>query len=232
MLYTVFASGSYEIAHPRAPTERTLFEDASAQLNHVQRENDFDDFVRQPLLPKRLSRPGLGVAWHDLDGDGDDDLIVGTGMGGVPGVFINNGAGAFLNLFVGGRVIPGKYPEPASSMLLRNDDGQCTPTVDPAFSSLGLVNGAVFSDLDGDGDPDLALALDWGPVTILLNEGGTIQNATETFGLAGTRGWWNGITAGDFDEDGRMDLIAANWGETAPYRPGDADHSLKIFRRT
>ena len=38
---------------------------------------------RQPLLPNRLSQLGPGVSWHDLDGDGWDDLFVTSGRGGV-----------------------------------------------------------------------------------------------------------------------------------------------------
>src|SRR5262249_37722260 len=89
----------YEIttktAIPRAPedtaAQQTLFEDATAQLGgHTHTENTFDDWDRQYLLPTALSQLGPGVAWFDVDRDGAEDLVVGTGKGGRIGVFHNS----------------------------------------------------------------------------------------------------------------------------------------------
>ncbi len=68
-----------------------LFEDVSAALNHTNRENEFNDFEAQPLLPNRLSRLGPGVSWFDIDGDGADELILGTARGGLMGIYKNLG---------------------------------------------------------------------------------------------------------------------------------------------
>ena len=73
----------------------TLFQDVSQLISHVHHENSFDDFERQPLLPKRLSQLGPGVAWCDLDGDGYDDLVVGSGNGGQLAAFHNDRHGGF-----------------------------------------------------------------------------------------------------------------------------------------
>src|SRR5262249_14189206 len=79
----------------RPPPARPLFEDVSAKLGHVHHQEPFDDFSRQPLLPRKLSQLGPGVAWFDLDGDGHDDLIIGSGKGGKLIVYLNNGTGRF-----------------------------------------------------------------------------------------------------------------------------------------
>ena len=132
-----------------------------------------------------------------------------------------------LDLFVGGRVIAGRYPEPASSALLRNDNGKFR--VDSKFGEalkrIGLASSALFSDLSGDGWPELIIACEWGPLRIFQNQNGNflawnpkirwtsedrLLGSLESLGAL--TGWWNSVAAGDFDADGRMDLVAGNWG--------------------
>jgi hypothetical protein len=124
-----------------------------------------------------------------------------------------------ITLFVGGRIIGGRYPEAASSGLYRKVDGKfrVDEKEQKGFEKAGLVSGAVFSDLNGDGFPELILACEWGPVKVFLNRQGKFSDVTEALGLAKYRGWWNGVTTGDFDGDGRMDIVAANWGRNHRY---------------
>jgi hypothetical protein len=96
------------------------------------------------------------------------------------------------------------------------------------FEKLGLVSGAVFSDLDLDGDPDLVLACHWGPVRVLRNDQGTFKDATEEFGLAKFTGLWNGVATGDFDGDGRPDIVAGNWGLNTRWKATE-EHPLKLY---
>ena len=138
-----------------------------------------------------------------------------------------------LYLFVGGRVIPGRWPEAASSKLFRYDGHGWQPDVENSrvLEKAGLVSGAVFSDLDGDGYPELILACEWGPIRIFHNDHGKLSpwdppvllstlhwplstNST----LSQLTGWWNSITVGDFDGDGKLDLVAGNWGRNTKYQ--------------
>ena len=297
------AEAPVDIVPPRATPPAApapLFQDISNRIGHLHHEEPFDDFARQPLLSRRLSQLGPGVAWCDIDGDGWDDLLIGSGHGGRLAVFRNNGQGGFdsvnvgdifgaatddlttivgwpaasntftllvgqanyetgnsnqpavlrceiangaiegkealpggeastgplaladvdgdgnLDLFVGGRVVPGRYPAATASRLYRNTGGVFQLARE--WPGLGLVSGAVFGDLNGDGFPELILAGEWGPLRVFKNDRGQFKEATETLGLNKFSGWWNGVTTGDFDGDGRLDLIAANWGRNSLYQ--------------
>jgi hypothetical protein len=124
-----------------------------------------------------------------------------------------------LDLFIGGRVKPERYPEPVSSVIYRNDSKNgkvvftdVTAQVAPMLTNIGLVCDAVWTDFDNDGRTDLILAGEWMPLTFLKNNGGHFSKLPATGDLQNKSGWWNSITAGDFDNDGDMDYIAGNLG--------------------
>jgi enediyne biosynthesis protein E4 len=131
-----------------------------------------------------------------------------------------NGDGK-LDLFVGGRLTPRNYPYPTRSYILRNDGGHFTDVTAQVAPELakpfGMVTAAVWIDFDGDGKPDLVTAGEWMPLQFFHNEGGTFRNVTASMGIGPTRGWWWSLAAGDFNHDGRQDLIAGNQGLNFSY---------------
>ncbi|WP_257574691.1 VCBS repeat-containing protein [Hydrobacter penzbergensis] len=131
-----------------------------------------------------------------------------------------------LDLFVGGRVLPGSYPSPVSSYIYRNDskDGKIiftdvTKEVAPALQNIGMVSDALWTDIDNDGMPDLVVVGEWMPVTILKNNKGKFSVVSSP--LQNTTGWWNSITAADIDNDGDMDYVLGNFGTNGFLKPSE-----------
>jgi enediyne biosynthesis protein E4 len=119
-----------------------------------------------------------------------------------------------LDLFVGGRVLPGSYPLPGKSYLLKNNNGvflDVTEEVSPGLRNIGMVTDALWSDVDNDGAPDLLVVGEFMAVQIFKNRSGKFKLMSST-GLETKIGWWNSIVGADFDRDGDTDYVAGNLG--------------------
>jgi hypothetical protein len=136
-----------------------------------------------------------------------------------------------LDIFIGGRSIPGKYPLPASSYLFRNDSkmGQphftnVTSEICPELLNIGMVCSALWVDTNQDGFDDLVLAGEWMPIKIFENkQGRSLKSQTAPNGLSQFTGWWNSLAASDFDHDGDIDFIAGNEGLNTFYRASEKE---------
>jgi enediyne biosynthesis protein E4 len=121
-----------------------------------------------------------------------------------------------MDLFVGGRVIPGQYPESPSSTLLRNDGAgkftDVTSSVLPSNGELGMVSDAAWTDMNKDGMPDLVIVGEWMPVTILINGRESFTNETASYFTNSYSGFWNTLRLDDLDGDRDLDLVAGNLG--------------------
>ncbi len=127
-----------------------------------------------------------------------------------------------MDLFVGGRVVPGVYPSSPKSFLLRNDSQngvvKFTDITPKELSKIGMVTSALWTDYDNDGWQDLMLVGEFMPITFFKNDKGNLVQPTRTPIITPTHGWWNSLVAGDFDNDGDTDYLAGNLGLNSKFR--------------
>ncbi|CAN5593489.1 VCBS repeat-containing protein [soil metagenome] len=141
-----------------------------------------------------------------------------------------------LDLFVGGRAIPGSFPIAAPSYLLRNDskNGQVkfidiTATFCPALQKPGIVTAAQWIDLNNDQYPELIIAGDWMPVLLFKNNKSKLEDISAASGLKNLNGMWSSLTAADVDEDGDTDLILGNCGYNDQFSKTNKDRPLQLY---
>ena len=126
---------------------------------------------------------------------------------------------------MGAKLIPGKYPLPASSYLLRNDSSSgnvkfvnVTEELAPFMNNLGMVSDAEWLDLDNDKNLDLVIVGEWMPIMIAKNTGTQFMDLTGESGLENGTGWWFSVASADFDKDGDLDFIVGNLGLNYKYK--------------
>ncbi len=157
-------------------------------------------------LPE-LTSSGSCVVANDFDRDGD------------------------LDLFVGGRVVPMRYPEtPESYLLVNRGDGKFDNQAikfSSTLGSTGLVTSAIWSDVNNDGWTDLVVVGEWMSITFFINNQG---KSFTTLALENSTGWWNSISGGDFDNDGDIDYIAGNLGLNSIYK-ASVDEPVTIYAK-
>jgi hypothetical protein len=139
-----------------------------------------------------------------------------------------------IDLFVGGRVVPGSYPLPAESFLLENisdANGIKFKNTDESifsFKEIGLVTSSVWTDYNNDGWEDLVVVGEWTPIKFYKNIEGKFSEDTSLIDIDSTRGWWYDVISEDFDNDGDMDLVIGNLGNNYKYQ-ASGDETFDIF---
>jgi enediyne biosynthesis protein E4 len=173
-------------------------EGSEQYLDHLYINDGKGNFSEPTGLIPALRSPKNCVAAADIDGDGDMDL------------------------FIGGAVIPDRYPLPSASYILRNDNGkftEATQALAPGIEKAGIVTDAAFADLNADKKPDLIVCGEWMPVMVWENGGGKLSDQSQQYGVSGSGGWWNCISLGDLDGDGDIDVVLGNQGMNSQVRP-------------
>jgi hypothetical protein len=301
-------------------TEKPAFIDITRQagINFIHRENKYDDFEFEPLLPYKNSQMGPGLTVGDINGDGLEDFFIGNGEGFRGAMYLQTGKGTFkeipgpwisdslyedtgallfdadhdgrldlyvvsggndntkkgyyyqdrlylntkkgfvkckeclpvalnqsgkcikaadydkdgdLDLFVGGRIVPGKYPLPANSYILKNNGKKgadlryenVTEKIAPALLNLGLVTDAIWDDFDGDGVVDLIVVGEWMKIHFFDNTSNGFIDVSDKSGFNETVGWWYSINSIDMDKDGDNDYLVGNLGLNYKYKTSEKE---------
>jgi hypothetical protein len=291
---------------PKAPLF-TSVNPSEIGINYQQKENTFNDFDLQLLLPQKQSEKGAALVVADINNDGLDDFFIGNAAGQKASIYrqttagnfietnkvlfdsekqfedtdatfldidtdgdldlyvtsggyelentskfledrlyINNGKGSFKkrnipsitsttkgiafadfdqdgdqDIFVGSNAKHGQYPLSDIPYFLENKNGTYTNVIDEKFddiSSLRMINDAIFSDFDADGDLDLLVVGEWMPVTFYENKNNKFF-LKKMDKISNINGWFQTITASDLDQDGHVDYLIGNWGKNNKFHP-------------
>lgn len=172
--------------------------------------NGKGDFIHsQAALPEMKGSKGC-IAIADFNGDGHPDI------------------------FVGGRSVPGRYPEaPESFLLINNGQGKFENQIDriaPSLKRSGMITDAIWMDLNQDSKNDLVIAGEWMPLSVYINDGKTLENQTSAYFSRNYSGWWNKIDTADVNNDGLADLIAGNMGLNTQCKATDKEPAEIFFK--
>lgn len=199
-------------------------------------------FYPHPVTPTFGSGGAVDVALGDIDGDGDLDAIV---SGEMQTVWLNNGSGTFtphpdtpsfgddgitsyevvLGDIDGDGDLDAVVTNFSSASTVWLNDGTGAYSAHPTTPSFGGAAAMIsLGDLDGDGDLDVINALGLSDQNIWLNDGlgsFTIHPTAPSLGNFDLSAY--GVNLGDIDNDGDLDVVAAQYGSHANVWLNDGD---------
>ena len=175
-------------------------------LNYLHKENPFNEFDREPLIPFMSSQEGPALATADINGDGSDDVFIGSSKSEKPALFLQNTSGKFVR--------------------------SVQPALD-ADSTYEDVD-ACWTDVNNDKHPDLVVASGGNEYygnsqylipRVYLNDGkGNLQKRNDAF--MGILVNASCVVPCDFNGDGKMDLFVG--GRSVPWEYGKVPTSYLL----
>ena len=238
-LFIQQTGGRFQKASTPAFADDSKSEDADAAMFDVNGDGHLDIYV-------------ASGGYHDFEQNDpllQDRLYINDGRGSfrksrstLPPMLVSKSCVAVndvnqdghLDIFVGGRVIPGRYPETPTSYLLINDGegnfSDQTEAVGPGLRNFGMITDAKWVDLDRDSIQDLVVVGEWLPVSIFQMIEGKLENRTLTYFDRPLSGWWNTIEVADFNKDERPDLVIGNMGTNTQFSVSEQEPAEMYYK--
>lgn len=213
----------------------SIYEDVGSLLFDADNDGDLDLYmVSGGSLWKENDKRYQDRLYYN-DGNGNFELalnalpsITSSGSCVIAGDYDQDGD---LDLFIGGRLVPRKYPSSPQSYLLKNEGGvfiDQSHILGAQKGRLGMVTSALWTDVNNDQKPDLIIVGEWMNIIVLINKEGSFVDQSRAFNLTNTSGWWNSINGGDFDNDGDIDYLVGNFGLNSLYK-ASVKEPLEIY---
>lgn len=230
-LYVQSVEGKFNETNQKLFEEDKTFNDNNARFFDTDNDGDLDLYVASGNYSLDVNSQLLQDRLYINDGRGNFSKgklpkILSVTKAIAHGDYDNDGD---LDLFIGGRIIPGKYPQAPDSYLLENRNGSfvnVTSNKAEELKNIGLVNDAAFSDYDVDGDVDLIVVGEWIPVTFFNNKNGVFTKVK--MNTDAKSGWFQTIEVTDYDNDGYEDYFVGNYGENNKFHPTE-DKPLHVY---
>lgn len=216
----------------------SMFEDVAAEFFDADNDGDADLYVASG-----------GYEYQENDVLLQDRLYINNGTGRfvkadnvLPHERISNGCvksadidnDGDIDLFIGGRLVPGKYPSaPVSKLLINTGKGKFedhTEVAAPVLKNIGMVTDALWIDVNSDKYPDLIVVGEWMPIKVFINRKGIFNDESAQYIKTASSGWWNRLIAEDFDGDGDKDIVAGNLGWNAQFHASEKEPLSMYFK--
>ncbi|MGZ3756522.1 MAG: VCBS repeat-containing protein [Mucilaginibacter sp.] len=232
-IYMQQKSGRFTKYVPDDFKRQVYLENAGAVFGDFDNDGDEDLIVGVGGNADEAGTPVYFPRYFENDGKGhlkrDPAKTIHAGVNASIIVSCDYDKDGSLDLFIGGRSVPGLYGAAPKSYVFHNDGtGHFTDVSKQVFGDdtrLGMVTAAKWVDLDGNGYPDLVVTGNWMGIKIFMNDHGKF---TEDKRLDNYKGWWSSLEVVDINGDGKPDIIAGNLGLNSKFRASETE-PMKIY---